>query len=279
MSRWCSSGGRLAAMGLAAQQWVVVCPEMRRPRWAGGVGKESATGRLVSSSVEGYSDPRLGMTVEAKARGLLTHDDSDYTEWGASGSVRIDPGASDRDLALTLTPAWGSDTGGAERLWGLRDAGSCRQRQLRADGPSRRRGGLGLRGLRRVRPDDAVRRPCALGGGQPHLARRRALVAPAGRGVRRRRHIARGRQRQLGRARNRVPVCGALVTSRPMARAGGSATQRPIRAAARCARAPRPARDGHIVQDGLGPNWWRGGAAEVGAIVMFPSQLFEPAIW
>ena len=63
------------------------------------------------------------MTVEAKARGLLTHDDSDYTEWGASGSVRIDPGASDPDLALTLTPAWGSDTGGAERLWGLRDAG------------------------------------------------------------------------------------------------------------------------------------------------------------
>ena len=41
---------------------------------------------------------------------------------GASGSVKIDPGASGRGLALTLTPAWGADSGNAERLWGLRDA-------------------------------------------------------------------------------------------------------------------------------------------------------------
>ena len=87
-----------------------------------GGDAETGTGIEVGGGIA-YSDPRLGMTVEAKARGLLTHEDSDYTEWGASGSVRIDPGASGRGLALTLTPAWGADTGGAERLWGLRDAG------------------------------------------------------------------------------------------------------------------------------------------------------------
>ena len=58
----------------------------------------------------------------AKARGLLAHEDTNYREWGASGSVRIDPGAAGRGLSLTLTPAWGADSGGAERLWSARDA-------------------------------------------------------------------------------------------------------------------------------------------------------------
>ena len=36
--------------------------------------------------------------------------------------MRLEPGAAGRGLSLTLTPAWGADSGGAERLWGLRDA-------------------------------------------------------------------------------------------------------------------------------------------------------------
>ncbi len=69
-----------------------------------------------------YADPALGLTVEAKARTLVAHADSGYREWGASGSVRIDPGASGRGLSLTLAPAWGAASGGADRLWSLRDA-------------------------------------------------------------------------------------------------------------------------------------------------------------
>ena len=61
----------------------------------------------------GYTDPALGLTVTAKARGLLAHEDADYTEWGVAGSVRIDPGAVGRGLSLTLTTAWGADSGGA----------------------------------------------------------------------------------------------------------------------------------------------------------------------
>ena len=86
-----------------------------------GGDAETGTGVEVGGGIA-WADPALGLIVTAKARGLLAHEDSDYTEWGASGSVKIDPGASGRGLSLTLAPAWGADTGGAERLWGLRDA-------------------------------------------------------------------------------------------------------------------------------------------------------------
>ena len=86
-----------------------------------GGDAETGTGVEVGGGIA-WSDPALGLTVTAKARGLLTHRESDYAEWGASGSVKIDPGASGLGLALTLTPAWGADSGGAERLWGLSDA-------------------------------------------------------------------------------------------------------------------------------------------------------------
>ena len=46
-----------------------------------------------------------------------------YEEWGASASVRIDPGADGRGLSLMLAPAWGNTASGTERLWGARHAG------------------------------------------------------------------------------------------------------------------------------------------------------------
>ena len=55
-----------------------------------------------------YADPALGLTIDAAVRGLLAHEDSDYQEWGASGSLRLDPGAGGQGLALTLAPAWGA---------------------------------------------------------------------------------------------------------------------------------------------------------------------------
>ena len=86
-----------------------------------GGDAETGTGIELGAGVS-YADPALGLTVEGKARGLVAHEATDYREWGASGSVRIDPGAAGRGLSLTLTPAWGADTGGAERLWSARDA-------------------------------------------------------------------------------------------------------------------------------------------------------------
>ena len=63
-----------------------------------------------------------GIAIEGAVRKLLTHEDSGYQEWGAGGSVRIDPGASGRGLSLTLAPAFGAGSSDAERLWSLGDA-------------------------------------------------------------------------------------------------------------------------------------------------------------
>ena len=86
-----------------------------------GGDAETGTGIELGAGVS-YADPALGLTVEGKARGLVAHEDTDYREWGASASVRLDPGAAGRGLSLTLAPAWGADSGNAERLWGHADA-------------------------------------------------------------------------------------------------------------------------------------------------------------
>ena len=86
-----------------------------------GGDAETGTGIELGGGLS-WTDPVRGLTVEAKARTLIAHEDADYREWGASGSVRIEPGASGRGLSLTLAPAWGAAEGGAERLWSLRDA-------------------------------------------------------------------------------------------------------------------------------------------------------------
>ena len=49
----------------------------------------------------------------------MAHEASGYEEWGASGSVRIDPGASGRGLSFSLTPTWGAAGSGVEQLYGL----------------------------------------------------------------------------------------------------------------------------------------------------------------
>ena len=64
-----------------------------------------------------YADPTLGLTLEAAVRGLLAHEDRDYQEWGASGALRIDPGADGQGLALTLAPTWGAASSGVDGLW------------------------------------------------------------------------------------------------------------------------------------------------------------------
>ena len=64
-----------------------------------------------------YADPALGLTIEAAVRGLLAHEDRDYKEWGASGTVRLAPGATGQGLSLTLSPAWGATASGVNGLW------------------------------------------------------------------------------------------------------------------------------------------------------------------
>ena len=77
---------------------------------------ETGFGLEVGGRVQ-YTDPRLGLTVEGAVRGLVAHEASDYEEWGASGTVRVAPGADGQGLALTLAPAWGATASGVEGLW------------------------------------------------------------------------------------------------------------------------------------------------------------------
>ena len=75
-----------------------------------GTGIEAVAGvRYTSGAV----------TAEAAVNTLFAHEDASYEEWGASGTLRIDPGQSGRGLSLNLSPSWGGATHGANRLWSL----------------------------------------------------------------------------------------------------------------------------------------------------------------
>ena len=86
-----------------------------------GGDAETGTGVEVGGRIR-YSDTGSGLTVEANARTLVAHEDSDYREWGAGGSVRLGPDASGRGLSLVLAPVWGTPSSGVDRLWSARDA-------------------------------------------------------------------------------------------------------------------------------------------------------------
>ena len=84
-----------------------------------GGDAETGTGAELGAGLR-YQGKRVA--VQGAVRGLLAHEDQGYREWGASGSVRIVPGASGHGLSLTLSSTWGAAASGIERLWGLGDA-------------------------------------------------------------------------------------------------------------------------------------------------------------
>ena len=98
-----------------------------------GGDAETGTGVEVGGRIR-YADAGSGLTVEANARTLVAHEDSEYEEWGVSGSVRLDPGASGRGLSLTVAPVWGTPSSGVDRLWAARDAaGLVRDEEFEAE--------------------------------------------------------------------------------------------------------------------------------------------------
>ena len=78
-----------------------------------GVGLEVGAGLGFTTSA---------VTAEARVRGVLAHQAPGFREWGASGSLRIDPGADGRGLSLTLAPSVGVASSGTGRLWSAADA-------------------------------------------------------------------------------------------------------------------------------------------------------------
>lgn len=95
-----------------------------------------------------YSNPERGLAVELMGRSLLTHQAAGFEEWGGSGSVRFDPGESDRGFSLGLRSSWGASLGGVQQFWSqsqmydsVRGAGSVRGGRLEVEA------GYGLRVL------------------------------------------------------------------------------------------------------------------------------------
>ena len=92
-----------------------------------------------------YADPALGLTIEGAVRGLLAHEDDDYKEWGAWGTVRVDPGATGQGLSLTLSPAWGATASGVDGLWSRQTtAGLAPQDRQRRQGQVNLQVGYGI---------------------------------------------------------------------------------------------------------------------------------------
>ena len=76
-----------------------------------------------------------GFSIEGAVRGLVAHEESGYEEWGASGTIRIDPSTSGRRLSFTLRPTWGVASSGVDQLWGLENPqGIARDRDFEPEG-------------------------------------------------------------------------------------------------------------------------------------------------
>ena len=83
---------------------------------------ESGVGVELGGGVR-YALPVWGLSVDAGARMLLAHQDRDYREWGARGSIHLDPGTPGRGLTLAVSTSRGAATTATEHLWSVGNAG------------------------------------------------------------------------------------------------------------------------------------------------------------
>ena len=88
-------------------------------RWDGGKA-ETGVGAEMGGGLA-YAHTQLGLGIEARGRYLLAHQKSAFDEWGASLTLRLDPGADKRGLWLALAPVWGAEASQVEQLWGSAD--------------------------------------------------------------------------------------------------------------------------------------------------------------
>ncbi len=79
---------------------------------------ETGTGLEVGAGL-GYADPSRGLDMALRVHGLAVHAADGYDEWGVSGQLRLVPGGAGRGLSMSLTPSYGVDPAGSERLWAL----------------------------------------------------------------------------------------------------------------------------------------------------------------
>ena len=84
--------------------------------WDGGKA-ETGVGAELGGGFE-YAHTKLGLGIEARGRYLLAHQKSAFDEWGASLTLKLDPGEAKRGLWLALAPVWGAEASQVEQMWG-----------------------------------------------------------------------------------------------------------------------------------------------------------------
>ncbi len=83
-------------------------------RYDGGDG-ETGSGVEVGSALR-YTDSARGLTMGVHTRVLLYHG-GDYEDFGIGGDVQLNAGADGQGLSLSLAPAYGNASGGADAVW------------------------------------------------------------------------------------------------------------------------------------------------------------------
>ncbi|MCY4153705.1 MAG: TonB-dependent receptor [Gammaproteobacteria bacterium] len=84
-------------------------------RWDAG-DAETGVGTELGGALA-YTNSRLGFSVDARGRYLLTHEEKTFEEWGASLSACLGSGSAGTGLGLSLRPVWGNAASGVDALW------------------------------------------------------------------------------------------------------------------------------------------------------------------
>lgn len=112
-------------------------------RYDGG-DAETGAGLEIGAGL-GYSSGRL--SVQVAVRGLVAHEDTEYEDWGYSGSVAYTPRADGRGLKLRLGTSRGAAQSGVHGLWARETAaGLARFASPAADRRYTAEFGYGLQG-------------------------------------------------------------------------------------------------------------------------------------
>ena len=84
-------------------------------RWDGGKAERGFGAELGGGLA--YAHTKLGLGIEARGRYLLAHEESAFEEWGASLTLRLDPGRAGRGLWLAFAPEWGAEASRVAQMW------------------------------------------------------------------------------------------------------------------------------------------------------------------
>ena len=76
---------------------------------------ETGAGAEVGAGLA-YQHPG-GLDIQARGHMLLTHEESEFEQWGASLAITFDWGEQGEGLFFAVTPTWGTPATGAEGMW------------------------------------------------------------------------------------------------------------------------------------------------------------------